>query len=256
MKTLKHLLLAVILASSYATASTQANEPRWYEIELYLFKRNSDTDEKWPEPKPMRFGKAVISLLQNQANLIQKGHIFSNQLMPSNIHKDTQPFVLPKQFLQFGNSLSFINKKLDLEPLIHVSWRQGIRPEKFSQPIALYLGEDFSEQYRANGYLISDTQDLTEKAVGKVRELTGTINLYIDHYLFVEVDLRLRKESKIELRKHDELSSLTPSDRSSSFSFLEQIPMQQKKHVRSDEIHYFDHPYLGMILEIRKINQP
>jgi hypothetical protein len=253
MKILKHVLLPLILMSPYAMTATPGNEPRWYEIELYLFKRNSETDEKWPDPRPFSSKKALIPLLQNQANLIQKGHVYSSQSMPSQVSKETKPFVLPEQFLQFGNSLNYMNKKLNLEPLIHMTWRQGIRSEKFSQPIGLYLGQDFSEKYRMNGYLISDTKDLSQAVESKVRELTGSINIYIDHYLFVEVDLKLRKESKIERRTHEMLSSLTPSSNSNSFTFLEQIPMQQKKHVRSDEVHYFDHPYLGMILEIRKI---
>lgn len=39
-------------------------------------------------------------------------------------------------------------------------------------------------------------------------------------------------------------------------AFLYAIPMVQNRRVRSSEIHYLDHPKLGIIFQIRKMPQP
>jgi len=38
--------------------------------------------------------------------------------------------------------------------------------------------------------------------------------------------------------------------------YLESIPLIQNRRVRSGEIHYFDHPQLGVVMQIRKMAQP
>ncbi|WP_434940650.1 CsiV family protein [Shewanella sp. HL-SH8] len=38
--------------------------------------------------------------------------------------------------------------------------------------------------------------------------------------------------------------------------FLQVIPLAQNRRVRSGEIHYFDHPQMGMVMQIRKMAQP
>ncbi|MGB6137688.1 MAG: CsiV family protein, partial [Shewanella sp.] len=38
--------------------------------------------------------------------------------------------------------------------------------------------------------------------------------------------------------------------------FLQSIPLIQNRRVRSGELHYFDHPQLGIVMQIRKMAQP
>jgi hypothetical protein len=38
--------------------------------------------------------------------------------------------------------------------------------------------------------------------------------------------------------------------------FLQTIPLQQNRRVRSGQIHYFDHPQMGIVMQIRKMAQP
>lgn len=38
--------------------------------------------------------------------------------------------------------------------------------------------------------------------------------------------------------------------------FLFALPLTQNRRLRSEQIHYFDHPNMGLVLQIRKMVQP
>ena len=69
----------------------------------------------------------------------------------------------------------------------------------------------------------------------EVWQLDGLFKLHLDHYLFVntEFNLRLPHEDK-----------------------LQTIYVRQSRRVISGEVHYLDHPYLGVLLQIRRYEPP
>ena len=95
-----------------------------------------------------------------------------------------------------------------------------------------------------------------------VWELDGKLNIYLQHYLYIQADLRLREQGILE-HKFDEgedaelLEHNTADEHvQKAEHFLFSIPMIQNRRVRSGEIHYFDHPKMGMFIQIRKMKQP
>ncbi len=88
-----------------------------------------------------------------------------------------------------------------------------------------------------------------------VWELDGTLNIYLDHYLYVETALNLREEGSKTLEVMGKETELNDGSKLTT-PFLYAYLMKQNRRVRSDEIHYFDHPRMGMILQIRKMQQP
>lgn len=65
----------------------------------------------------------------------------------------------------------------------------------------------------------------------QVWQLDGLFKLHLDHYLFVNTEFNLR------LPQADKLQS---------------IYVKQSRRVISGEVHYLDHPYLGIVLQIRR----
>lgn len=65
----------------------------------------------------------------------------------------------------------------------------------------------------------------------EVWQLDGLFKLHLDHYLFVNTDFNVRR-----------LSGNT----------LQSINVKQSRRVISGEIHYLDHPKLGIVLQIRR----
>lgn len=95
-----------------------------------------------------------------------------------------------------------------------------------------------------------------------VWELDGKLNIYLQHYLYIQADLRLRDPGLLQHKSkgNEELAlSENPQDNEHAQAaehFLFSMPMIQNRRVRSEEIHYFDHPHMGMFIQIRKMKQP
>ncbi|WP_286233017.1 CsiV family protein [Thalassotalea sediminis] len=79
--------------------------------------------------------------------------------------------------------------------------------------------------------------------------LDGFLNVYlIGNYLNVKADLSI-----INLTLAEQASlALTPG---ASWELMP-IRLEQKRRLISKEIHYFDHPYMGMIVQIRRHDRP
>lgn len=107
----------------------------------------------------------------------------------------------------------------------------------------------------------------------------GMLKIYLNHFLFIEADFDLRKVEQVKLfdqptqeatlnnvitRQSAPLSlvkneQLTTPEPTQNFRYVSQLtshPMKQHRRVRSKEIHYFDHPNLGMIIQIRRFKVP
>lgn len=67
----------------------------------------------------------------------------------------------------------------------------------------------------------------------EVWQLDGLFKLHLDHYLFVNTDFNLRRVVGDTLKS---------------------VNIKQSRRVISGEIHYLDHPKLGIVLQIRRFN--
>ena len=103
------------------------------------------------------------------------------------------------------------------------------------------------QQLNANGQLPDNTVSAIDNPVhsdtltsrnlpDQVWQLDGLFKLHLDHYLFVNTEFNLR----------------LPAANDS----LQTIYVRQSRRVISGEIHYLDHPYLGIVLQIRRYEPP
>ncbi|QSX38567.1 peptidoglycan binding protein CsiV [Shewanella sedimentimangrovi] len=105
------------------------------------------------------------------------------------------------------------------------------------------------------------SQALAKSDPEPVWQLDGTLNIYLSHYLYIETDLRLRTPGtrqvpQLSMTVDDVPTTTDMSPQMEQQAFLYAISMVQNRRVRSGEIHYFDHPKLGMVVQIRKMAQP
>ncbi len=73
--------------------------------------------------------------------------------------------------------------------------------------------------------------------------LDGFLKIHLDHYLYITADFNVVSQS-IE----KDISSSADSTK------LKLINFSQNKRAITGEIHYFDHPYIGMIVQIRRFD--
>jgi len=73
--------------------------------------------------------------------------------------------------------------------------------------------------------------------------LDGFLKVHLDHYLYITADFNILGQSLIKSTDND-------SDKVD----IRVINFSQNKRAITGEIHYFDHPYVGMIIQIRRFD--
>lgn len=181
--------------------------------------------------------------------------------------------LLAKSQSQFANYIASIEREPAHQSLLHMTWQQPMLPRHSAKAVRIIGGKDFSEQFQMDGRIVShsvDVQALSEYGAlvddivpaspKQVWQLDGKINIYLNHYLYIETALNYREAGRKALPLTHNLQTLEDQQFESAHvtdtEFLYATPMIQNRRVRSGEVHYLDHPKLGMIVQIRKMPQP
>jgi hypothetical protein len=203
------------------------------------------------------------------------------------------PYLADAAALQFSDIASKIRRLPGAQILLHTAWRQAPVTERRAIASRWFAGTNYSQQFdywgqpRASGDMpdlanLLDTtapamlaDDSTENEMlgnielllqqlqansqlpaaqnsqldsistdtvltanqlpDQVWQLDGLFKLHLDHYLFVNTEFNLRQPGQ------DSLNT---------------IYVRQSRRVISGEVHYLDHPYLGIVLQIRRYEPP
>lgn len=90
--------------------------------------------------------------------------------------------------------------------------------------------------------------------------IDGLFNIHLQHYLFITADFNIldKNLSEIATTRLTDTSSVTnPSIEETAKPIqAKAIRFKQNRRVISGEVHYFDHPYMGMIVQIRPYTKP
>ncbi|MDA9555960.1 peptidoglycan binding protein CsiV [Vibrio sp.] len=133
MKKLLPLLLLLSPTSSWAE--------RKFDIEIVVFKRNiaeEKTNESWPLVQPPISMKSVGEF-HDKEYIIDKGVNF-----------------FPEEEFALTPEVDKLKKHANYEVLLHTAWRQGDYGRREAPIFHLIAGDDFSDQFRADGYQIKD----------------------------------------------------------------------------------------------------
>jgi len=152
-----------------------------------------------------------------------------------------QPYLLAPEQLQFKTQFEQLDRK-GLTPILHTGWRFEAKSKSRAPSMHLFAGEliktrvfdvprysnpDFVSLLEPRPSLFNDPDESTSKW-----ELEGLFKIHLRHYLFITADFDISQK----LQSGD----------------VESSRFSQFKRVISGEIHYFDHPRMGMIVQIRK----
>ncbi|WP_018692687.1 CsiV family protein [Algicola sagamiensis] len=90
-------------------------------------------------------------------------------------------------------------------------------------------------------------------------EMDGYIRIHLSHYLYVNAGFDLREEEELSVQEKIPTLVLTEGELSQQevtkhTKALKKIRFSQFRRVITKEIHYFDHPKMGMILQLRRFN--
>ncbi|MCF1428983.1 MAG: peptidoglycan binding protein CsiV [Shewanella sp.] len=306
-----YLVLVTLLGAPQAFAS----EENWFEVEVYVFSRQSNDTEQWPVDAAPADTRKAIDLITpviatdvaglnsalngcDAADWATRSDWCSKQLQSkTKAHPDVIPpavgaakptyakpgegaVLLASNQGQFDKIIGKISREPGVTSLLHMTWQENMLPRRQARPIRIFAGKNFGKQYQEDGQLVEEHDDLMQhfsnltdfmgpQGEQPVWQLDGTINIYLNHWLYIETDLVLREEgdkARLKGTLEDDMAGNQTQDAHNQGAeqaqadipppFLYAIHMKQNRRVRSGEMHYFDHPKLGLVIQIRKMKKP
>lgn len=191
-----------------------------------------------------------------------------------------EPYLADENAFQLNEVVNRLKRQRQYQILLHTVWRQVPVTERRAIPSRWFAGKNFSQQFDYWGQPLpskvdsnpafaakeqqeadllaqiasrrqqleagvpltqqessADEQRRLEKSTAnlpsQVWQLDGLFRLHLDRYLFVNTDFNLRRPQT---------------------NNLQSINVKQSRRLISGEIHYLDHPKLGIILQIRRFD--
>lgn len=132
-----------------------------------------------------------------------------------------------------GNQLQLHGARQRLEqsdayqPLLHIGWRQAGLPRNRSVAVPL-----------PPTWMPPEDPEAWDPSL-EPQPLYGLVRIYRERFLHAVVDLRYRRDA-------DDRSGLLPTGAVHA--------LRQSRRMRSNELHYLDHPALGVLIEIRTVD--
>lgn len=258
------LLLALVLAGSLPAAAQTSEDRDWYNVEIIVFRHwtGADSEQFQQAIRPPAYQRLTV------------------------LHGDgRRPFRrLRGSELALQGARDRLEKSPDYEVLEHFGWAQPALSEAEAISIALPLNwqpptltfnatqhplgipvarppvpadrDDESapagaEEERPAGDGPADmkaqqaeSQPSIFDTLGRDTQLYGTLTLYRGRYLHIDADLRYRLRRYQASWTERELSSGPPV-----------YVLDQRRRMRSDELHYLDHPAIGLLVKVTQVEE-
>jgi hypothetical protein len=137
------------------------------------------------------------------------------------------------------------------EVIQQIAWRQPGLDETAAKPIRIHGGPEYRTATGAPAALGQDYESPTLygdiRAPVTLEQLDGTVKVVLSQYLHVYTDLMLRKPVTTQALGEDQ--------RLRSVNALYQFRIQDHRRMRSKELHYIDHPLLGILVWITPVEE-
>jgi hypothetical protein len=122
-----------------------------------------------------------------------------------------------------------LNKSGQYKVLKHMSWLQPGLAREDAISVRVSAGKNYKNEFSERSF-----------ANQPANELDGTVKVVLGRFLHVYTDLAYRKAFNI-----------SSSDALGRNRVLADFPIKTHRKMRSSTLHYIDHPYLGILVEIR-----
>ncbi|HET8711665.1 MAG TPA: CsiV family protein [Spongiibacteraceae bacterium] len=215
MKKIIGLLAFALLLNATAQAQTL------YQVELIAFARSGagvEHEENWDRKYDLRYPERYVALQTADGS--------------------DAPFQqLGVDAMQLNKEADAIASRRNWRVLLHTAWRQNVDDPAHATPVIISGGKLF----------------------GLHHELEGTFTLSIERFLRADVDLWLSRFSNDPTALSAQILPNPPGTIAATatditpYVVTRTVVMQQRRRLRSGELHYFDHPLLGLLVLVTPV---
>lgn len=221
---IRFLWIAVTTLFIFASAPLAAAETGapWYQFEIIIFERiakGAGSTEAWPDDPGTPSSLDALRMRLTAPRT------------PDNQAEPVAYKTLPKSAWRLTGLEQHLRRSRNYRPHVHLAWRQQmVHPDRAQ---LLYLE-------------MMDKPDAKNRVKDQPK-LEGTIKVGVKRYLHFETDLLLRR-LKLQQPSQTGMLPLSPSTQA--------YRLQSKRRMRSEKLHYLDHPVIGVLAFASKYQPP
>ncbi|WP_373079426.1 CsiV family protein [Zhongshania sp.] len=243
-------LLLVLLLGFSATAFAQ-NADR-YHIDMVVYANNDPGnmyEEDWPDNVHLRYPRKWV------------------RLQPSS--SSSSPRIVDSSDPEFAKAAQSLRMSSRYKPLFLASWEQDLQARKKSPAILIQGGKQFGKHYELEGYIrIAVERYLhldTNLWLARFGSHAGNYYLPQQPQSYDEpeepaplVDEAFENSPEyLQFKQQNPGFQPSASPQQEADYPIEQIVvMKQQRRMRSDELHFIDHPKFGVIVKVTKVVAP
>lgn len=236
-------LIFIMFASSVV-----AEDVRYYDVEIIVIEnlaQNAKQAENWP----------LDVNLPRPEKLITLGEPFPAEWLPAEFDPAISYMLLPADKLQLNAEAEKIEQSKTQRVLFHTAWRQPGLDKDLSLPVY------FKRELTANG--LNNDSLTTNRTITNSREseipakasnssvLEGVLRVTLARYLHFEADLTYRAKIAEVINNENPFAVLDSEKKRETLIKQGVIHLnEERRRIRSNELHYLDHPVLGVLLRI------
>ena len=232
---------------------------RYYDIEVVIIENITDkarNAENWPLQVNITIPEKTVQL----------GEPVMSKWLPKGVDLKASYKVLDKKSYNLSNEVKRISDSKTQRVIFHTAWRQPGLDKNLALPV-YFKREVFSAPVIGNennneGELTQNSEstssfDSRESRAPSSSILEGLLRVTLARYLHLEAELTYKNKIISTSQNDNPFSVLDEGNENNEMQKQGVIHLKQKRRrIRSNELHYVDHPVLGILIRITRYEKP
>ena len=244
MKILISTLFFLLINNSFAA------DMRYYDIEVVVMEnlsKQSKNSENWP----------LHVNLDQPEKTVQLGKPVLSKWLPKDVDLKSSYKLLKANTYQLTDQVKNISESKTQRVIFHTAWRQPGLDRKLALPIYFKREVPAAPVLDVVENTTSEDSDNTEAVNSTPSILEGVLRVTLARYLHLEAELTLREKPPVIEDSENPFAVLDNQNERSHIEKQGVIHLKQKRRrMRSNELHYIDHPALGILIKITQYKNP
>ncbi len=239
---MKVLISTVLLLFTFHIQAEQ--EMRYYDVEVVIFE-NLDPQAKQAENWPLQVN------MELPEKTIELGQPVLSSWLPENVDKRLSYRLLPASQFKLNDEIDKLSESEKYRMIFHTAWRQPGLDKKTSLPVhfkrTVPPAPPQQKENDAESSLEASSEEMIED--NTPYELEGLLRVTLARYLRLEGEMTYKKKPVTIAQSDNPFAALDNEEQLQSKQGVIHFK-QVRRRIRSKELHYLDHPVLGVLFKI------
>lgn len=239
MKALISILFFILANNSFA------EDIRYYDVEIIVLENLSETEknsENWP----------IQVNLNQPEKTVQLGQPVLSEWLPKDVDIKSSYKVLEPKYYKLTSEVEKIAESKTQRVIFHTAWRQPGLDKDLALPIYFKREVPAAPVIEAINKSTQSAEEISSADKGTLPSiLEGIFRVTLARFLHFEAELTFRGKIPEISKSGNPFEVLDDENMRNQLQKQGVIHLkQERRRIRSSELHYLDHPVLGILINI------